>query len=356
MPARRHRFLTGLFALLWLSALSPVAVGEHIFYTLEQTEQHLRQIAPSPWVRPTPSARGFNHGGLGADGAGDLGRFIIGRTPGTEGGGYTWGPDELPVPAQSIYAFHLSDFETEGDKVRVIIVGGQHADEQHSLHALEGMVDFLLGDDPRAAALRRRAEFFIYPQVNPEGNWAPGAGKSSGIAQQPEQPRLDMNRFWHEPDTAHAPWDRPFANIQIVRGAMKVDTAPADAAGEGAAEKAGDDGEAGEVGYLFDFHTPGPTRRGQPFIYVTRRDRDSAFGRAVLEDGTFTLRTSAGHRGMLRIWSKTPAEGCGLGVQHGFTPEITRQDDDEPDTYRALGATLAHALHAALVEQMGEGE
>ena len=37
---------------------------------------------------------------------------------------------------------------------------------------LEGLVRWLVGDDPRAAALRREVEFYVYPMVNADGRFA----------------------------------------------------------------------------------------------------------------------------------------------------------------------------------------
>ena len=86
---------------------------------------------------------------------------------------------------------------------------------------LEGLIDFLVGDEPAAAAARAAAEFYVYPQVDPDGRFG-GYYRSN-----PENPDKDHNRFWN--DTAG------FTDLTLVTEAMVLDT-------------------GGQVEMLFDFH------------------------------------------------------------------------------------------------------
>ena len=314
-------------------SLSGLASGQ-VQYTLQQTENHLTSLLSSPYVQPTSSAAAYD---AGLDGLADTGidSFVIGTTPGTAGAGYTWtdaSGTTMNVPSQNLYSYRLTDFSVTTPKTKVVLTGGNHADEQHSLYVLQGMVDFMNSSDPAAQQLRAKADIYVYPQVNPEANWAPDAGKSSGVAQQPSHPNLDHNRYWDDPATPVGTYNLPWAETVILTNAMMADTMATD------------------VGYVIDFHTPGPKESGTSFINADSASASSDFAKAVKATGSFTISTSNPASGMVRGWGTS---ATGLNATYGFTPEVRRQGDDDPSLYFSLGEDMARALSTAVTGDPG---
>jgi hypothetical protein len=141
-------------------------------YTYQRTVDHTAAVLASPWAAPTASG----------DAAG-----VIGQSPA--------GVDDLgrTIPARNLYGYRITNPATDSPTVakrRVLLTTGQHAAETLGIHAFEGMVDWLLSDDPRAAALRDRAEFFCYPSLNSSGRYA---GLTRAML---EAPNTDSNGFW----------------------------------------------------------------------------------------------------------------------------------------------------------------
>lgn len=115
----------------------------------------------------------------------------------------------------------------------VWIIARQHAWESGSSWVCRGLAEWLISDDPRAAALRAKAEVTLVPIMDID-NTAIGAG---GKEQKPQ----DHNRDWS--DDPHWP---------AVRAAMEAIRA-ADA--------------QGRFDLFIDLHNPGAGDR-QPFFYV----------------------------------------------------------------------------------------
>lgn len=314
MTRRHGQSALVVSALLTLAS----AAGAQVTYTLQQTADHVAAIASSPYVLPTASAVALGHSNP----------FLIGRTPGTAHGGYLWQGQN--VPQQDLLAYRVSDFSVGAPKTKIVLTAGQHADEQHSLYVLQGLVDFALSADPVAMSLRQRAEIIVYPQVNPEGNWAPGAGKTVGVGFQPEHPTEDMNRFWHVADVPSGTHNRPWSNTQIVRDAMILDTGRSN------------------VGYVIDFHTPGPTQTGKPYIYAEPTEAAAPFADAIRANNSMTIDHETAVTGMLRSWSKS---SDGLNATYSYTPEIPRQSGDNLATYSGFGQTIARALNYAILAE-----
>lgn len=319
--------------LLLLGIAASCAWGQGIQYTLNQTEDMLSRLLAGPYVQPTASALAYDAGG---DGLADVGldSLVIGRTPGTAGGGYTWTSGDgtvMNVPSLNLYGCRLTDPLSTATKTKVVLTGGNHANESHSLYVLEGMMNLLSGANPVADYLRTYADIYIYPQVNPEGRWAPGAGKTSSLGQQPSHPNLDHNRYWNDPETPTGIYNLPWAETVIVRDALLNDTG------------------AENVEYIIDFHSPDETESGKSYIYTTTQDAASDFAQAAVGTGGFTVSISSGEPGMMRIW------GCssdGLNATYGFTPEIRRQPNDSPDEYMQLGENLTFALYTAMTNEI----
>jgi hypothetical protein len=67
---------------------------------------------------------------------------------------------------------------------------GQHAAETLGIYTYEGLIDWLISEDPRAAALRDQAEFFGYPTLN-------ASGRAAGLTRAMLQwPNTDSNGYW----------------------------------------------------------------------------------------------------------------------------------------------------------------
>jgi len=269
-----------------------VYIAYSLPYPLSRTQAHVAAVAQSPFVAPTIS---------GGDG------FVVGRTAG--------GKDDLDriIAPNDLYGFKINDPSSSHEKKKVLLAGGNHPCETPGSHALEGMIDFLLSDSPQAVSLRRMADFFVYPQVNPDGRIA-GYYRST-----PENPSKDYNRYWDKP--------AGLTDMTAVRSAMILDT-------------------GGDVDYLFDFHSMfGPWSRA-PYYETIEEDAASPFALALaqLEPGIIQSRTD-GDPGMLRIWGQSTD---GLKAEHSYTPEFGCHLGVLEDRLDEMGANYARALYRAL--------
>lgn len=74
-------------------------------------------------------------------------------------------------------------------KVGVWVIARQHAAEVTGSYVMEGMVDYLLSDDPGAKLLRTKTVFNVIPMVNPDGVYAGNYRQNvNGI---------NLNRVWN---------------------------------------------------------------------------------------------------------------------------------------------------------------
>jgi hypothetical protein len=270
-----------------------VYVAYSLPYPVSRTEQYVGSIGSSPFVSPTAS---------------DLGGFVVGRSAGgIDDTGRTINPHDL-------YGFTITDPAATGDKIKVLLAGGNHSGEPMGNIALEGMTDFLLSDDPFAAQLRRAAEFFVYPQMNPDGRFA-GYYRSG-----PENPDKDFNRYWNDP--------AGFTDMTAVRNAMLRDT-------------------GGDVGYLFDFHGFFGTWNRQNYFATIRKDVDGEFAQALARFEPDVLATSStSDPKRLRNWGQSQA---GLAAEHSFTVEFGPFAGMYEDRLMEMGANYARALHWVVV-------
>ena len=270
-----------------------VYVAYSLPYPLWRTDQHMARVATSRFVSST------------ASGSSNL---VIGRSAGgVDDSGRTVSPHD-------IYGYRITDSAASGSKLKVMLTGGNHSCETMGNHALEGMIDFLLGDDPMASALRRVAEFYVYPQVNPDGRVA-GYYRST-----PENPSEDYNRCWNNPTG--------FTDMTAVRDAMIADT-------------------GGDIDYLFDFHGMfGPWSRSNYFAVVPN-DLHSEFALALAEVEPGIEETpTATEPGMLRDWSLSLS---GLKAEHAYTAEFGAHPGVFEDRLDEMGANYARALFKTIV-------
>ncbi len=191
-----------------------VALG--LPYPTWRTAQFIASIKSNPYVRPTPT--------------GDA-NFIIGHTPGTGGrdpnGNLYVDANGNPyrddmgriVPSLPVYGFQITDFSVAGPKTRIVIQSGNHGAEHWAHYALEGMILTLLdGNDPNMAALRKKVVFFIYPDVNPEGNFC-GYWRST-----PVNPWDDHNRVWASDSNWIVVYPAKNPEVAIIEAAQRADT------------------------------------------------------------------------------------------------------------------------------------
>ncbi|MEX2309724.1 MAG: M14-type cytosolic carboxypeptidase [Pirellulales bacterium] len=148
-----------------------VYVAYALPYSYGKSVAHTQAVLASPWAAPTVSAN--------ANG-------VIGQSkPGT---------DDLlrSVPALDLFAYRITDPATDSatPKRKVGITSGLHSGEPLGTHTFEGLVNWLISDDPRAARLRDIAEFFAYPVLNPTGRYA---GMNRTMINNPSR---DPNGLW----------------------------------------------------------------------------------------------------------------------------------------------------------------
>jgi hypothetical protein len=183
-------------------------------YPYSMIVKHVAKISSSPWVHPTSS--------------GDE-ALVIGRSPG--------GIDDMDreIPGRNIYGYSITDDASKEAKAKVVLVGGVHANESLASYVLEGLVDFLVSDAPEARAVRRQAEFFVYPMVNPDGRRA-GYNRST-VQYESGRP----NRNWKPPEYGG------LDDIRVAGDAMLADV--------------------GQAVYVIDFHSDSVGKRGH-YAYV----------------------------------------------------------------------------------------
>ncbi|MCP4594457.1 MAG: carboxypeptidase family protein [bacterium] len=264
-------------------------------YPWAATENHINDVGSSPWVSPTPSADAGLVLGLSNDGTlTDLGRA---------------------VPQLDVYGYKISDASAPGPKTVVVFTTGNHPNETPGTYTFEGAVDFLLSADARAAELREVADFYVYPNCNPDGRWA-GHARSN-----PENPNIDHNRDWDDPVL--------FTDLAVLTTAMKADT-------------------NSSADYFFDFHAFNNNTNVAIWIYAEHSDSDFVAALATQEPTMqFMIGSSPPDSpGVSRHWAHSPA---GLNAEFTFTPETGFLPGWQADDYRALGESYALALHDALL-------
>lgn len=261
-------------------------------YTVKMVAEHTQRMAKSPFVSPTPSSND---------------KFSIGQSHG-------W--DKIPpIPRHDILAYKITDPAAKDAKTRVVLASGNHNTEFTGSWSLEGALDFLVSDDARAAALRKAAEFYVYPMVNPDGRFTLRGRSNPEMA---AQNVTDHNRAWLTTGQ--------FSTIDTIKQAMKKDT-------------------GGSAEYLFDFHSASTTHfRVQQEVMASPLVKQLA-----LQELQIKSNVSRGDPGMLRNWSMGKD---GLSVPNAFCPEHANSLTD--DEARKVGQTYMFALHDLIVAPQRE--
>ena len=162
--------------------------------------------------------------------------LVIGQSPG--------GTDDLgrTIAPRDMWAFKVTDSSVpSAGKKKIVFGASMHAGEVLSNWSLEGTVEFLISDDPRAVELRKHAEFFIYPQTNPDGRFA---GNNRATIQNPNQ---DPNGYW-----TPARWaDKP--DLKLTGESMLADL---------------ETSTGGEADYFIDYHSSIWDPVGDDWMYI----------------------------------------------------------------------------------------
>jgi hypothetical protein len=289
-------------------------------YTPQMVARHTALVGRLPWVTPTASADQ---------------NMVLGRTPGWPKNP-DW-PDDPEIPPQTMYGYQITDPDTQGDKVKVVLAAQNHSTEFTGSWVLEGMVNFVAGSDPRAVFLRKRAVFYVYPDINPEGRYQavhridlkaaadPNAGTNMRKRGNPElyaAGQGDHNRVWTTTGR--------FSTIDTITAAMKKDT-------------------GGRADYFWDMHGPQEPPNWRSPLMEARINR---YALALMQrepdvlrcgpPGDFKRNVASGPPGKMSLWA---ASEEGLDVTYPYVYEPggwTRQ--------RLLdaGRNLALALHDVL--------
>jgi hypothetical protein len=82
-------------------------------------------------------------------------------------------------------------------KIGIWVTARAHAAETTASFSVEGFIDFLLSDDPRAQDLRRGAVVHVVPMINPDGVVL-GNYRDNSLG-------INLNRVWHEPSEETSP-------------------------------------------------------------------------------------------------------------------------------------------------------
>lgn len=249
-------------------------------YPVSRAADLVAEVSQTPW--------GFQTASTGDD-------FILGMSP---GGIDDRGRQIGPLP---LYGFMITDPNGIAEKQRIVLCSGVHSNETLGTWVLEGLVRWLVGDDPRAAALRREVEFYVYPMVNADGRYA--GYNRGGVA----WPSRDTNRFWRE--DLYVDMD----DIRQVAEAMKADTG------------------AERVSWFADFHSWSDT--GAHFVIMNPAVGDTVFWQE--------LKRMEPDMGRSNTTSTTPTSRrfamVSLGATYSLIPETMFRPGEYPERYLAMG-------------------
>ena len=182
-------------------AANDVYVAYAIPYPYARSVSLAQKVIASPWGAPTASGNAAGIIGQAPAGVDDIGRA---------------------QPARDLYAFRITNPATDSatPKRRAMFVTGQHAAETPGMFTFEGLAEWLISSDPRAAALRDKVEVFGYPTLNASGR---AAGLTRAMLQWPDS---DSNGFWFPTAVSGNDYVSPQRTEQKINGdAMNVDEA-----------------------------------------------------------------------------------------------------------------------------------
>jgi hypothetical protein len=271
-------------------------------YPVSKTTSFVASVKSSPYVFPTAT--------------GDA-NLVLGHTLGTAGGGYI---DDMgrPVPSLPIYGFEVTDRSITGAKTKIVLESGNHSSESLSQYVLEGIVNWLIGPSPEAAALRRIADVYVYPSSDPEGRY------SGYYVSSPCNPNGNHNRVWF--DTSLNP------ELTILENSMRTDT-------------------GGAVTYFLDMHVDW----NDSMMYATDAMLASPFYQALkLRDPAYCSSDYPMNpmtEGYAQSWAQLPTAQGGLAAVYASTPEFGQIYNNTEDFQHQRGANFGLAFYDALGAQ-----
>ena len=104
--------------------------------------------------------------------------------------------DGLKIHLLIITNFNDS-LEALSNKKAIIFTGRVHPGESNSSYIIQGLIEFLLSNDPRAENLRKHYIFKIVPMLNPDGVFR-GNFRMNSVGK-------DLNRMWTEENLENSP-------------------------------------------------------------------------------------------------------------------------------------------------------
>jgi hypothetical protein len=286
-------------------------------YPTSKTDAFVASVKNNPCVHPTVSSDS---------------NLAIGHTPGTAGGNYYGQPyyDELgrTVPSLPLYGFKVTDGAATGPKTKIILPAGTHRGEPLSQYVLEGMVSWLTGGSCEAAALRRAAEFYVYPSTDPEGRYM------GYYVSGPVNPNGNHNRMWGDGSGVGNPMYNP--ELVIVENAMRADT-------------------NSSVTYFLDMHVDW----NDSMMYGTNETLGSDFYKYLkVRDPAYCAQSR-----LLDVvgryaqgWAELPASQGGLGAAYTCTPEFGQIYNNSTAFLNQRGVNFGLAFYDALVPPPGPGD
>lgn len=199
-------------------------------YSYGMSVAHTQSVLATPWATPTVSGDANGIIGQSAGGTDDMGRVV---TP------------------KNIYAYRITNPATDHPtraKKKIVISTGLHANEVLGTQTYQGLVDFLVSNDPRAVVLRGVAEFYCYPTLNPDGRFA---GNNRSTVQ---NVNVDPNGRWNP-----SLWTT-YKEIQENGTAMIADTQVTPGTG---------------TDVYIDFHSTIPSDPGDDFGFIEYEQGDN---------------------------------------------------------------------------------
>jgi hypothetical protein len=287
-----------------------VYIAYAIPYSYGRSVAHTQTVLASPWAEPTASANPTS-GVIGQTRAAtdDIGRSI---------------------PALNLYGYRITDPSTDSPTVpkrKVGLATGLHAGEPLGTHTFEGLINWLISDDPRAAALRKKVEFFVYPVLNPSGRFA-GMNRTT-VA----NPTHDPNGLWNE-----TTWNTNSAqDIRVTGQAMMTDVFST---------------PGGGLDAFIDFHSTvpdyaNPTGKPNDFGFVDSEDSNADWWLEVqrLMGGNLIEYTTNGSGD----FTSTGFARRKLGAKVEITVETQFTWERNTDYYHNLGEQFGVAFYNAWV-------
>ncbi len=271
-----------------------VYVAYGLPYPYQRVVDHTAGLVDSPWVAPTASADA---------------NLVIGHSPG--------GVDDIgrSIASHNLYGYKITDPDAAEPKQKIVLNSGVHANETLGDFVLEGLVDFLVSDDLRAAQLRRYAEFYVYPMTNPDGRFAGNNRTTVAVGD------VDLNRAWNPPSYREPGDTSTIAEDAIVGEAMRADT-------------------GGDIDYLIDFHSTVNGKTGH-YGYILPEWKDDPFWTAVLAREPEVLTGTA----LLQDFTAAKFGRDELNAEFSATFETEFIAGENIDRFLSLGRSFALAWY-----------